>query len=345
MRCICTMILMLVAGTAGAQPVSYQLVGDVALGQKPALRVSAARSVTGLQIELDRDDGKHFTMRHAALSKGQTVTLPIGDGSAGKASYKGKLSVQITGEGKWSDELAFETLVRAPFKLSYDADHLDLDKRVLQFKPSRAAASAELVVIGEDGKQLGTGSATYKHEPADSWLSITWTQPAGTRVMIMKLRVVAADGLATNLELIPWSVTIDHEDVKFSVDSAVIDAREEVKLGASLSRITEVVKRGERFMKMTLYVAGHTDTVGTNENNRKLSQARAGAIAKYFRRKGLRIPIAIAGFGEDVLKVKTPDGTDEPANRRADYVIGPTGATPPFKGPYLKVRARWQQLR
>ena len=131
----------------------------------------------------------------------------------------------------------------------------------------------------------------------------------------------------------------------FATDSAVIQPAEETKLEASLAKIAEVVKRGEKFMKMTLYVAGHTDTVGTNAKNRKLSLDRARAIAKYFRKKKLTMPIAFAGFGEEVLKVKTADSTDEAGNRRADYVIGPASGAPPFKGPYLKVKAGWQLLR
>lgn len=234
---------------------------------------------------------------------------------------------------------------RAPLRASYDSAHLDLDRRVLQFKLSRPAASAELVVIGDDGAEIGTGSATYSDEPAGSWLPISWTQRPGTRAMILRLRVVADDGRATNVELIPWSVAIDHEDVNFATDSAVIEPGEEAKLEASLAKIAAIVRRSQRFMKMTLYVAGHTDTVGTGARNRKLSLARARAIATYFRRKGLAIPIAFAGFGEDVLKVKTPQETDAPANRRADYVLGPTAAPPPFKGPYLRARPRWQLLR
>jgi outer membrane protein OmpA-like peptidoglycan-associated protein len=231
-----------------------------------------------------------------------------------------------------------------PLRVSYDAAHLDLERRVLEFKLSRPASSADLVVIGEDGDEIGTGSATYKDEPVAAWLSISWTQRPDARVMILKLRVVADDGRATNVELIPWSVVIDHEDVNFKTDSAVIEPHEEAKLDASLAKITEVVRRSKRFVKMTLYVAGHTDTVGTGAKNRKLSLERARVIAKYFRRKGLAIPIAFAGFGEDVLKVKTSQETDAPANRRADYVIGPTGASPPFKGPYLKARVRWNRL-
>jgi outer membrane protein OmpA-like peptidoglycan-associated protein len=345
MRGIAMLVVMLVAGTAAAQPVSYQLKGAVAVGQKPVLAVSAARKITDLRLELDRDDGKHFVVQHPALAKGQAVNLTIGDGAAGKASYKGTISAQVAGEGRWSGELTFETLVRAPIKVTYDIDHLDLDAHVLQFKLSRPAGSADLVAIGDDGKQLGTGKATYKQDAPDTWLSISWTQPPATRVMMLKLRAVASDGLATNVELIPWSVAVEHEDVNFGVDSAVIEPGEQAKLDASVTKIAEVVKRTERFLKLQLYVAGHTDTVGSTEKNRVLSLNRARAIATYLRRKGVLIPIAFAGFGEDVLKLKTPDATDERANRRADYVIGPAAGAPPFKGAYTNARATWHPLR
>jgi outer membrane protein OmpA-like peptidoglycan-associated protein len=233
----------------------------------------------------------------------------------------------------------------APFHVAYDAEHLDLDGRVLQFKPSRRATAAELIAIGEDGKPLGTGAAAYKDQPADTWLSIAWTQPAGARVLLLKLRVVDSEGLVTSVELIPWSVTVDHEDVNFATNSSAIEPGEDAKLDASLASIAEIVKRSEKFVKMRLYVAGHTDTVGPSARNRTLSQSRARAIATYLRRKGLALPIAFAGFGEDVLKVKTPDETDERNNRRADYVIAPQNAPPPFHGPYLAARAAWTQLR
>lgn len=343
---IVILAVLLVAAPASAAPVSYQLQGDVALGKKPMLEVRAVQPVIALRIDLERDDGKKFTVEHASLGKGASVRLAIGDGAAGKASYKGTLSGQLAGQNdRWSEDLTFETLVRAPIKVTYDLEHLDLDKRVLQFKVSRPAGSAELTVIGDDGKELATATATYAKEPADTWLPISWKQPAGTRVMMLKLRIVAADGLATNLELIPWSVTIDHEDVNFATDSAVIDSGESSKLDGSVGKIADVVKRSEKFMKMTLYVAGHTDTVGPSAKNRKLSLDRARAIAAYFRKAGIKLPISFAGFGEDVLKVKTADSTDERANRRADYVIGPSAGAPPFKGPYLKAKAEWKLLR
>lgn len=339
-------LVVVFAGTAAAQPapVSYQLKGEVAIGQRPQLMITAAQPVTDLRIDLERDDGKKVALKAASLAKGKSVTFDVGDGAAGKASYKGTISAQAAGQ-KWSDQLIFDTRVTAPIKVTYDADHLDLEKRELQFKLSRAADQAELTVIGDDGKEIGKGTAKLTGEPADKWLPITWTQPASSRVMMMKLRVSASDGVASNVELIPWSVAIDHEDVNFKTDSAVIEATEHSKLDASVTKIVDAIKRSEKFMKMKLYVAGHTDTVGDSPKNRKLSLDRALAIGSYFKKKGITIPIVVAGFGEDVLKVRTADKVDEVRNRRADYVLGPAAGAPPFKGPYLKARADWKQLR
>jgi outer membrane protein OmpA-like peptidoglycan-associated protein len=239
---------------------------------------------------------------------------------------------------------AFAQPKPAPIKVTYDAEHLDLDKRTLQFKLSRKADTAAITAIGEDGKDLGKGSITVDKASPGSWIPITWTQPADARVMMLKLRVEASDGVATNVELIPWSVAVDHEDVRFATDSAVIEPGETAKLDASLGKITDVIKKSSKFLPMRLYIAGHTDTVGPSAKNRKLSLDRALSIAKYFKSKGVTIPIAFAGYGEDVLKVKTADNVDERANRRADYVIGPASGAPPFKGPYLKAQAGWKNL-
>jgi outer membrane protein OmpA-like peptidoglycan-associated protein len=229
--------------------------------------------------------------------------------------------------------------------VGYDLEHLDLDKHVLQFKPTTSITEAKLTVIGEDGSELGTGAATYDETSGNQWVPISWTQPAGARVMTMKLRVVGGNGAVVNVELVPWSVTVDHEDVNFATDSAVIDPDEAKKLDASLGKIDDIVKRSGKFMKLRLYVAGHTDTVGPAAKNKKLSLARATAIGQYFHKHGVAIPISVAGFGEGVQKVKTADETDERANRRADYVLGPAAGTPPFGGAYTKVGADWRPLR
>ena len=223
--------------------------------------------------------------------------------------------------------------------------HLDLDKHVLQFKPSRAIAEAALVAIGEDGSELGKGAATYK-DASTGWLAITWTQPANTRVMMLKLRVAAADGVATNVELVPWSVEVAHEDVNFATDSAVIEPSESAKLDASLAKIKDVDREGREVHEdAALRRRPHRHRRADGEEPQALARARDRDRRSTSGSKGSTIPIAFAGFGEDVLKVKTADNTDERANRRADYVLGPAAGPPPFGGAYLKAKATWKQLR
>ena len=242
--------------------------------------------------------------------------------------------------------LAATTAVAAPkpVKITYDEQHLDLEKHELQFKFAKPAATAELTVTGEDGTELAHANATYDKPSVDDWLSITWKPTAATPVMKLELRVVSTTSEVTILSLIPWSVSVAHEDVTFASDSSAIADSEAKKLDASLTAITDAAKKAEKYMKLRLYIAGHTDTVGAGDKNKKLSLDRARAIATYFRAHGLTTPIVFAGFGEDVPKVKTADNTDEGRNRRADYVLGPADGAPPFKGPYLKVKADWKQL-
>ena len=65
-------------------------------------------------------------------------------------------------------------------------------------------------------------------------------------------------------------------------------------------------------------IEGHTDTVGTPDGNRALSQKRAEAVAAYLEKKfGVQADkLTAAGVGQDDLLVSTPDQTPEPRNRR-----------------------------
>ncbi|MEO8552145.1 MAG: hypothetical protein ABI678_19340, partial [Kofleriaceae bacterium] len=175
-------VLCVMAAVAHAQPVSYQVKLEVPQGQKPQIRITAATPVSDVKLELELDDGKQLTLEQGPLAKNQAVTLTLGDGAAGKVTYKGTISAQQRGESaRWSEAVTFATVVRPQVHVGYDADHLDLDKHVLQFTLTRPAGEATLVALGEDGSELGKGAATYKREPAGTWLPISWTQPASGR--------------------------------------------------------------------------------------------------------------------------------------------------------------------
>jgi OmpA-OmpF porin, OOP family len=65
-------------------------------------------------------------------------------------------------------------------------------------------------------------------------------------------------------------------------------------------------------------IEGHTDTVGSREFNKALSDRRAATVAEYLAGKFRmdRSRLQPVGMGEDGLLVPTPDQTPEPRNRR-----------------------------
>ena len=69
-------------------------------------------------------------------------------------------------------------------------------------------------------------------------------------------------------------------------------------------------------------IEGHTDTVGTKEQNLTLSERRAAAVVDYVTRKYGVDPTRLQaiGVGEEQLLVPTPPQTPEPRNRRVQVI-------------------------
>ncbi len=69
-------------------------------------------------------------------------------------------------------------------------------------------------------------------------------------------------------------------------------------------------------------IEGHTDTVGSPEYNRALSERRAEAVVSYIESKyGVAASrLQAVGMGEQGLLVSTPPQTPEPRNRRVQVI-------------------------
>jgi outer membrane protein OmpA-like peptidoglycan-associated protein len=307
-----------------AQLVDVQLHNQVPAGQKPSLTVKPAAALAKLELSLDRDDGKSFTAQHGALKAGQAAVLSFGDNKGGHAKWSGKLVAIFPDGNRQSFDLTFETAVTGELRVTYARDHLDLDAHTLEFQLSRPAGKAELSIVGDDGKVIGNGSAEFHGEPPGSWVKIGWTQKSGNAFRL-ELRATSSDGLTTLVRLLPWSVRVAHEEVNFEPGKSEVRASETPKLDGSYQKIidaVELARKADGSLQVRLFIAGHTDTVGSTSDNRKLSLERARAIAAWFHERGLPLPVLYAGFGEEAPKVKTPDNTDEARNRRADYIVG-----------------------
>ena len=226
-----------------------------------------------------------------------------------------------------------------PLVIKVDKSKVDLKEHRLEITLSRAAAKVTLRVEGESGATLAEDERELSGKAAGSPLVLTWTPSSAEPVARIEVKAVDGDDQYTEI-ISPYFVSIDHEDVNFKTGSAVIEDPEIPKLEAAHAKLTAKLATihardiNKEHRNLTLFIAGHTDTVGGADYNLGLSRDRARAIAAWFRRRGVAAAIAYEGFGETSPAVPTADQVDEPRNRRVDYVVGddlPSYKTTGFK--------------
>lgn len=207
-------------------------------------------------------------------------------------------------------------------RVQIDKSKIDLANHRLELKMSLPPAAIEIKVLAESGEVLAEDQQDFTGQPAGTPLTVTWNPTSAAPAARIELRAHDVAGGFAGVAIFSWSLTIPHEEVVFQTDSAEIMESERPKLDASLKSINAALAtHKDEFGRPTLFVAGHTDTVGGDGHNLKLSQARAQSISRWFKSHGLRIPVAYEGFGESALAVKTADNVDEMRNRRVDYIL------------------------
>jgi outer membrane protein OmpA-like peptidoglycan-associated protein len=205
--------------------------------------------------------------------------------------------------------------------VSIDRSKVDLAGHSLEVKLSRAADKVALKAVGQSGAVLAEVEKSFGGAAPGTVLVMTWTPSSDEPIAKIEVWGYDTDGYYAGVAIIPWSLSVPHEEVNFETDSDVIRPTEVPKLEASFQKIKEAVAAHGDLGKITLFVVGHTDTVGTVDHNLTLSRRRARTIATWFKGRGITLPIAYEGMGKSVLLVKTADQVDEPRNRRVDYIL------------------------
>jgi outer membrane protein OmpA-like peptidoglycan-associated protein len=229
-----------------------------------------------------------------------------------------------------------------PLRIEVEKSKIDLRQHRLEVRLSRPG-KVKVTVIGESGATLADDEHDFSSRPAGSPLVVTWSPSSDEAVATIDVHATDTTGAWGNVQISPWFVAIPHEDVNFATDKADLAESELPKLEAAFAKLNEVLGKdaahGRQHPGITLFIAGHTDTVGNAAYNVKLSQARARAIAAWFRKRGVKMPIAFEGFGESAPAVKTADNVDEAHNRRVDYILSDD---PPAYGGGL--RPAWKRI-
>ncbi|MCB9779034.1 MAG: OmpA family protein [Alphaproteobacteria bacterium] len=308
--------LLLLPSPAQAQDaVSLELVRHGQVGAAPpAVAVTANDALAKLDVRVvcgaTRAEGSR------APKAGEVLRLEL-DVPQGRHSCKGTLSIR-TPDGETGEmPLSFEVERLPPMKLAVARDDLDLAAGTVALTADRDTQAVVVQAFGEDGLLVeGRGGGTG----AGGRQSVEFG-PAGGEVVRLVVDATDVHGFQSRLELFPWHYAVPHEDVVFESGKAEVRPGEAPKLQDALKQIREVEARYGKWAPVNLYVAGFTDTVGDAGSNQALSEARARAIAGWFRAQGFTGTVWYQGFGERGLAVPTPDGTDEERNRRADYIV------------------------
>jgi len=330
--------LLLFGAHVGAQglPVgfSWELADD-----RLRMAVDADDTVDDLRVEL-REAGRRGSVevfeRGRLDARGRwtfEMRAPSGD-----TTYE--VTIQGTHAGDRGElGYAFDVAFAAPLDFEIDTDAYDPNVNRLVMTMNQPAGHAEITVRGDDGSLLAERVIRFAGEAPGTPLTLTWSQSPG-EVLTIDVKAVAENGSWSSRQYIPWQVEFDAVHVNFATGSSEIPASDFAMLDARLAEINATIDRVSEWVRVELYVGGYTDTVGGAADNQRLSEDRARSLGRFFRDRGVSIDIYYQGFGETALAVPTEDNVDEPANRRALFIL--TTREPPISENVP--RSNWRRL-
>ena len=90
---------------------------------------------------------------------------------------------------------------------------------------------------------------------------------------------------------------------------------------STMDKLADVVVR---YAKTTLVVVGHTDNVGSDSYNQKLSERRAAAVAQYFESRRVNpVRPSVSGKGESSPVASNASEAGRQQNRRVEIYVEP----------------------
>ncbi len=135
----------------------------------------------------------------------------------------------------------------------------------------------------------------------------------------IKLEVNSAEPISRTVELSALGVgkSIVLDDLLFKTGKAELDER-------SYRLLDQLVEFMNQNPTLKIEIGGHTDNVGSNSSNQRLSEARAQSAVDYIVAKGIsRVRLKAKGYGEDTPIADNDTDNGRAKNRRVELkVIG-----------------------
>jgi outer membrane protein OmpA-like peptidoglycan-associated protein len=175
--------------------------------------------------------------------------------------------------------------------------------------------------LNSQGDQLSTQAQELKKKEKE--LEARQKELEGEKTARLEAEKKAAAAMASLAEIA--RVKEEQRGMVITLDGSVLFASGKATLlpiaENKLGQVAEVLQNQDDSKQIT--VEGHTDSVGSDENNRRLSQDRADAVRAFLVTKGVPSSrIKSVGRGESVPigDNKTPDG--RAMNRRVEIIVG-----------------------
>jgi OOP family OmpA-OmpF porin len=221
--------------------------------------------------------------------------------------------------------LAAEQTVSAQDKVKDPNDQKARVNVLVTDKQERPRKGDQVLFIGEKKKQVisvktdATGKATVSLSPGDTYLIKLKSLNDTTDYSSIEVPALQPGQYFTSA----FSVDIQYEPARtFTLNNVHFDTGKPTLRPDSFKELNEIAaymnsKDGEHYE-----IAGHTDNVGKEEDNNRLSQQRAEAVKNYLAKKGVdtaRLTAKGYGSSKPVADNETNEGKQK--NRRTEVII------------------------
>ena len=124
------------------------------------------------------------------------------------------------------------------------------------------------------------------------------------------------------------TVTRKGDDIILNMPGNITFRTDSADLNSQFYKVLDgVAQVAKKYDKTIIEVAGHTDSTGTAEYNRQLSQRRASSVADYLSTRGVaQVRIMTAAGGEDHPIASNATEQGRAANRRVEVTLSPLTA-------------------
>ncbi|MFH1958511.1 MAG: OmpA family protein [bacterium] len=232
----------------------------------------------------------------ASLEVSTTVISPDSDGKSDSAVLRVEAS-DLTGIGRWQLKITGEK-----------------DASLVRFYGGKSEVPSEIVWDGKDsnGKVVPNGDYFARLVMWDIIRNKGDTEPQKIKVLIPP-------------KVVPKEIKVKEEDrgLKVNLSSNIMFKTGKTELNpASYKALDEVAELIKAYPENKVAIEGHTDSVGSESANERISLARARAIYSYLVEKGIsRERFIVKGFGEATPIASNKNRDGRMRNRRVEIII------------------------